>query len=151
MNIFKAIVSPIKALWDKILGKVKDEKFRDAIKQVITEAVDLFEVAKPVVQMLALATPTTIDDEIVRIADRAAIDIKAVLALPKEEQGNYLRDTARAVIRENLVQKVVAGKSLDINGVQILSASQVQQLSDSLLNRAIEFAYGAVKKALDSK
>lgn len=147
MKFLSKIVAPFKSAWNAIITRIRDPKFRAGMESAVREVVDLFALAEPVVRMLAAATPSSIDDVTVEIASRISVDIRKVLALPKEERGDYVRDVAREVLRVRVLENVIAGHAVEINGIKIASAEQVAKLSTSLLNRAVEMAYGAIKNA----
>lgn len=147
MNIFK-FLSPLKAQIDKLLGKIKDPQFRAGVEQAAVEVIGFADVARPIIEALAKATPTAYDDLAVRGAVLIGQDIKVILEMPRDERGPYLRDMARELLRGKLLGMVLSRNSdVVVNGVRIVTADQVRAISNSVLNKVIEFAYDAIKKA----
>jgi hypothetical protein len=115
MNLFKAIGGFFKKLFSKETMK----KLDSVLSQVESILPQAFEVAK----LVALATPTRVDDELIAFAASIAFD--GVVDFSSKE------DTLRSMARFLLQKKVR------------------KQVGDNVLNAAIELAVAGVKAGKD--
>lgn len=142
----------ISDIFHSIIGAVAhifSQENIEKAEQVAKPISDLLVYASPYVELIAHATPTTLDDKLVAIAEKVNVNLQSVLREtdPAVRKGRILTFVGDAV-KEDIKGLVVAGgHGIDIGPWHIAVSDDLPKIPSDLFDSAAQLAYSLFVKS----